>query len=191
MKTPNILTLARMALAPVFIVFFTSDQAFGATWGNLGALAIAILFEVTDILDGQIARRTGQVSSLGKFMDPLADSISRFTVFLCFLWGGYASIWVVALIFWRDSTVAMIRIMGATQNVIISARVSGKLKAIVQGTAIISILALTAWPHLLWVGEENVVGLARTVMAVVAGMTVLSLCDYLWGNRKVIASLDR
>jgi phosphatidylglycerophosphate synthase len=85
----------------------------------------------------------------------------------------------------------MLRIMGATRNVIISARVSGKVKAIVQGTAIISILCFTVWPGIFGVGAENVETLAQALLWVVAGVTVVSLCDYVYGNREVLASLDR
>lgn len=187
MKIPNIITIVRILLAPVFVLCFTVDAA----WGKPAALGIAIAFEVTDLADGIIARRFGQVSDLGKFLDPAADSISRFTIFLCFVWGGYASVWTVAIIFWRDSLVAMLRIMGATRDVIISARMSGKIKAWVQGTAAISILCWIVWPGIFGVGEENVPGLARTLMWITAGYTAFSLFDYFLGNRKVLASLDR
>jgi len=187
MKIPNIITIFRILLAPAFVLCFTVDAA----WGKPVALGIAIAFEVTDLADGFIARRFGQVSDLGKFLDPAADSISRFTVFLCFLSGGYASVWVVAILFWRDSLVAMLRIMGATKNVIISARWSGKVKAFVQGTAIISSLCWMVWPDIFGVGEENVKSLTRTLMWITAGYTAYSLFDYFWGNRKMIAQLDR
>ena len=185
MKVPNVLTLCRIVLAPVFIYFFIDGEG----WGGAGALAVAIAFEATDLLDGQIARLTNTVSDLGKFMDPLADSLSRFTVFLCFLHADYASIWAVAILFYRDSIVAALRILGATRSVIISARWSGKLKAVVQGTAIISILCFTVWPDIWGLGAENVRGMARISMWVVAGVTFLSLLDYLWGNRKILAAL--
>ena len=186
MKLANLVTLSRILLAPVFVFFFTR----GTGWGYASALATAIAFEVTDLLDGQIARRMNQVSDLGKFLDPAADSISRFTIFLCFLWGGYATVWAVAILFWRDSLVAALRIMGATRSVIISARVSGKIKAWVQGIATISILCFIVWPGLFDVGAENVKPLARTITNVCAALTFLSLVDYLWGNRNVIRSLD-
>ena len=192
MKLPNIVTLIRMGLAPVFILFFIQRTG----WGAAGALLVAVAFEVTDLLDGEIARRTGQVSSLGKFLDPLADSISRFTVFLCFLWAGYASIWAVAIIFWRDSLVASLRVMAATKDVIVSARVTGKIKAWVQGTAIISTLCFEA--HNRFFGKPlfgtdlgELPALATLFMWITAAWTFLSLLDYLWGNRKLIASLDR
>jgi CDP-diacylglycerol--glycerol-3-phosphate 3-phosphatidyltransferase len=187
MNLPNAITLFRMGLAPVFVLCFIVD----APWGKPAALAIGILFEVTDLADGIIARATGQVSDLGKFIDPAADSIARFTVFICFMWGGYASIWVVVVIFWRDAIVASLRIMGATKNVIISARWSGKIKAIFQGTAIISILCWIVWPDIFGVGVDRVPGLARFIMSIIAVVTAISLFDYLWGNRKLIASLER
>lgn len=181
---PNLLTVSRIALAPCFIALFTTRMWFGA-------LIVAILFEVTDILDGHIARRTGRVSDLGKFMDPIADSIARFTTFLCFLSIGYAPIWAVAVMFWRDSVVAGLRILGATQGVVISARWSGKLKAICQGTAIITILCFMVWPDIFGVGAERVPDLARTLLWIIAGITLASLFEYLWGNRRILATLRR
>jgi CDP-diacylglycerol---glycerol-3-phosphate 3-phosphatidyltransferase len=186
MKLPNLLTLARLVLAPVFVFFFTRD----ATWGYFVALCLAILFEITDLLDGILARRMNLVSDLGKFIDPLADSVSRFTIFLCLLYLFPSLIWPVAILFWRDSLVSTLRIMGATKGVIISARWSGKIKAWVQGTAGISTLCFLVWPNLLGLGAENVETLARVLMSITAVYTAYSLFDYLYGNREVIASLD-
>jgi len=186
-KIPNLITIFRILLAPVFVLCFTVDAA----WGKPAAVAIAILFEVTDLADGIIARRFGQVSDLGKFLDPAADSIARFTVFLCFLQGGYASIWVVVIIFWRDSLVATLRIVGASRNVIISARWSGKVKAWVQGTAIISICWWIAWPGALGLGAENVKTVSHLLMWITAVYTAYSLFDYYWGNRKILADLEK
>ena len=186
MRIANLITLSRILLAPVFVFCFTR----GTSWGYVSALAIAITFEVTDLLDGPVARHLNQVTDLGKCLDPAADSISRFTIVLCFLYGGYATVWAVAIFFWRDSLVGALRVMGATRNVIISARPSGKIKAWVQGIATISILCFIVWPWLLGVGEENVPALARTMNNIAAGLTFLSLIDYLWGNWKVIRSMD-
>ena len=190
MRIANLITLSRILLAPVFVFCFTR----GTHWGYVCALVLAITFEITDLLDGQIARRMNQVSDLGKFLDPVADSISRFTIFLCFLYGGpfgaYATVWAVAILFWRDSLVAALRIMGATRGVIISARKSGKIKAWAQGIATITTLSFIVIPGMFGVGEENVPALGRTICNVAAFVTFLSLIDYLWGNRKVIRSLD-
>lgn len=187
LKLPNIMTMARLALAPVFIFFFTQ----GTQWGYLCALGTALVSEFTDFFDGIIARRTGQVTDFGKFVDPLADSVSRFTMFLCFVFLYPSLIWAVAILFWRDSLVSTLRIMGATKGIIISARWSGKIKAWVQAIAAITIIVFLAWPNLFGLGQENIEILAKILMGITALYTAYSLVDYLYGNRELIASLDR
>jgi len=187
---PNILTMARLALAPVFVFFFTQGSP-ESRWGYAAALAVALVSEFTDFFDGIIARRTGQVTDFGKFVDPLADSVSRFTVFLCLVYLYPSLIWAVAILFWRDSLVSTLRIMGATKGIIISARWSGKIKAWVQAIAAITILILLVWPNLFGLGQENIEIVAQILMGITAVYTTYSLVDYLWGNRKLIASLDR
>jgi CDP-diacylglycerol--glycerol-3-phosphate 3-phosphatidyltransferase len=184
-KLPNILTLSRLLLAPAFLAAFLAGP--GGRWW---ALALALYFEATDLADGFLARRMQQTSQLGKILDPLADSISRFTIFLGFLTRGYASVWAIACIFWRDSIVSTIRILAASQGVIVSARWSGKIKAIVQGIAINLILVAICLHERLGLTEEEVQAHSVELMAVVAGVTALSLVDYLLGNRRVLAKLD-
>jgi CDP-diacylglycerol--glycerol-3-phosphate 3-phosphatidyltransferase len=185
-KVPNLVTLSRMVLAPAFLWAFLAGTDAGRWW----ALGLAVFFEVTDMVDGWVARRLEQTSQLGKILDPLADSISRFTVFLGFLVDGYASVWAIAPLFWRDSIVSTVRVLAASQGVIVSARFSGKVKAIVQGVAIVGLLALTCLRDRFGWSADDVRELSRTVMAYVAAVTVVSLVDYLAGNRKVLASLD-
>ena len=186
MKVPNILTLSRLCLAPAFLWAILSGTPAGHWW----ALALALYFEATDLADGFLARRMQQTSQLGKILDPLADSVSRFTIFLGFLVQGYASVWAIACIFWRDSIVSTVRILAASQGVIVSARLSGKIKAIVQGIAIAVILGMTCLHDQLGVPIEEIRGHSSKLMWFVAGVTLLSLVDYLVGNRKVLASLD-
>jgi CDP-diacylglycerol--glycerol-3-phosphate 3-phosphatidyltransferase len=185
-KLPNLVTLSRMVLAPAFLFAFLEGPEAGLRW----ALGLAVFFEVTDMVDGYLARRFEQTSQLGKILDPLADSISRFTVFLAFLVGDYASVWAVAPIFWRDSVVSTIRVLAASQGVIVSARFAGKVKAIVQGVAIVAILTLACARDLIGWTIEDVQIFSKAVMVYVSVVTVWSLFDYLWGNRKVLRSLD-
>jgi CDP-diacylglycerol--glycerol-3-phosphate 3-phosphatidyltransferase len=188
-KIPNLITLSRLLLSPLFLWAFVD----GSESGRRFALGLAVFFEVTDMVDGWFARRLHQQSQLGKILDPLADSISRFTVFLGFLVEGYASVWAIAPIFWRDSIVSTVRVLAASQGVIVSARFSGKAKAIVQGTAIITILVAVCVRERLpaaFRSLDHIKELSRLVMAYVAAITVWSLFDYLWGNRKVLKSLD-
>jgi CDP-diacylglycerol--glycerol-3-phosphate 3-phosphatidyltransferase len=186
-KVPNVLTLSRLVLAPAFLAAFLSDTPAGRWW----ALALALFFEVTDMVDGYVARKLRQTSHLGMLLDPLADSVSRFTIFLGFLAHDYCSVWAIACIFWRDSIVSTVRILAASQGVIVSARFSGKAKAIVQGVAIFIVLA-AACVHDRLGFDLSVVRteLAPQVMWFVAVVTLVSLADYLVGNRKVLRQLD-
>lgn len=190
-KLPNLVTLSRLVLAPLFLVAFLWDDGGRQSDAGLAwALVLAAFFEGTDMVDGYLARRFEQTSQLGKILDPLADSISRFTVFLGFLTAGWASVWAVAPIFWRDSIVSTIRVLAAAQGVIVSARVWGKVKAVVQGVAIVTLLALACLRDRLGWTLDDVKSHSRTAMVVVAAVTLCSLVDYLWGNRKVLRQLD-
>jgi CDP-diacylglycerol--glycerol-3-phosphate 3-phosphatidyltransferase len=103
---------------------------------------------------------------------------------------GYASVWAIACIFWRDSIVSTIRILAASQGVIVSARVSGKVKAVVQGIAICVILGAICLRDTIGKTLAESQDHSQKLMWFVAGVTLLSLVDYLLGNRKVLASLD-
>lgn len=194
MKLANLITLSRLVLAPVFLLAFTRGSDTGDRTWLVWAFVLACSFEITDMVDGWVARRFEQTSNLGKILDPLADSISRFTVFLAFLAEGYVSAWVVAPMFWRDSIVSTIRVLAASQGIIVSARFSGKVKAIVQGAAILVILAVAcfrdATPWTRGWDDARVREFAQYVMTYVAVVTIVSLFDYLWGNRKILKSLD-
>lgn len=186
MKLPNVVTLSRLVLAPLFLVAFRAGGEPALRW----ALVLALFFEVTDMVDGFLARTFRQTSQFGKILDPLADSVSRFTVFLAFLDQGWASVWAVAPIFWRDSIVSTIRVLAASQGVIVSARFAGKAKAILQGAAIVGILVVACFRERLGLGLDDVKRLSATAMWYVSAVTVWSLFDYLWGNRKVLRSMD-
>ena len=188
----NLLTVSRLILGPVFIVFFVT----GGTWAAIAALALAVVFEITDLLDGYVARYFGQVSSLGKLLDPLADSVSRFSVFLAFMTeetvrGHPWPVFLVVLIFYRDTLVAYTRTFAASTGVVLAARFSGKLKAVVQGIGIIVFLtlraasffreSLTMYRPLAFYG----------VMVPIVIVTVWSAFDYVISNRAAIAAMSR
>jgi CDP-diacylglycerol--glycerol-3-phosphate 3-phosphatidyltransferase len=201
-RVANLLTLSRIALAPFFVWAFlvghTGAHSIRAQWV---ALAIAVSFELTDAFDGWVARRRNEVSDFGKILDPLADSISRFTVFLCFLVAGYADVWSVAIVFWRDAVVSMLRVLSAGQSVVLAARTAGKAKAVVQAVGILAILVFGVVPvfppggvggRFLWSVDdaEHHQEVARWIMRGVALVTAVSLVDYLRGNRDVLRKLD-
>jgi len=184
----NQLTLTRLALSPIFVAAFIV----GGTAGHVAALVVACLFELTDVLDGYMARRKKETSDFGKLADPMADSVARFSVFLCFLWGGYAHLWVVALIFYRDATVAYLRVAAARAGVVLSARVSGKLKAIAQGIVILVVLGLiVVTPEDDPLAVEATQAKARWMMILVAAVTAWSWVDYVVASRPLLRGLLR
>ncbi|MEM6929858.1 MAG: CDP-alcohol phosphatidyltransferase family protein, partial [Myxococcota bacterium] len=126
---PNVVTAARIPLAPIAVGFLVLETPTGI----LVATVLALLLEATDILDGQIARRYGVVTSFGKLFDPFSDAVTRYTLFLGMYAIGVAELWMLIAIFFRDSSVSFFRSVAAVRQVVVAARFSGKLKAVVQG----------------------------------------------------------
>ena len=200
-RIANLLTLSRIALAPFFVWAFLQGHVDDrAGWARWTALGIALSFELTDAFDGWVARRRNEVSDFGKILDPLADSISRYTVFLCFLAAGYADVWALCVIFWRDAVVSVLRVVCAGQDIVLAARTWGKAKAVVQAVGILAILVFGLVPAFppgestwrLWhvADADHFREVARAIMWGVAGVTAVSLIDYLRGNREVLRKID-
>lgn len=182
MNLPTKITFTRIVGSPLFIAsFYLGWQVHrGFLWGSL---ALVIAFEITDLVDGLLARRWGQVTDLGKVLDPFADCISRFSVFMCFMWAGYAHIFMVALIFYRDIIVANIRIAAAMRGLVIQARTSGKIKAVVQAVVI---LAVMAGMNIFGKDQPDLKLLSFCSMGVLTAVTVWSGVDYLLGYLKAV-----
>jgi CDP-diacylglycerol--glycerol-3-phosphate 3-phosphatidyltransferase len=177
----NLLTALRLPLAPIAVVFLVT----GTTWGVVVAAALALLLELTDLLDGRIARSYGQVSNFGKLFDPFSDAFSRFTLFLGLYEMGVADLWMIMLIFYRDCSVSFFRSVAAVRNVVLAARPSGKFKAIVQGVGTqVVFIALVLFqvaptlpiPH----------ALPWWTMLIMTVVTALSFVDYFVGNLGIL-----
>jgi CDP-diacylglycerol--glycerol-3-phosphate 3-phosphatidyltransferase len=177
----NFLTAARLPLAPLAVACLLVDT----WWGTALAAALALVLEITDILDGRIARSYGTVSAFGKLFDPFSDAFCRFTLFLGLFAIGVADLWMIVLIFYRDSSISFFRSVAAVRNVVLAARPSGKLKAVVQGVGTqVIFLSLVVFE----VAPE--VPLPRTVpwwtMLVLTIVTFGSFVDYFLGNLKIL-----
>jgi CDP-diacylglycerol---glycerol-3-phosphate 3-phosphatidyltransferase len=134
MQKENIFNIANNI---TFVRIFLSFIALGLVMsGDIQLLLIAIILiaysELTDMLDGYLARRDNCVTSLGKLLDPLSDSISRFIYFFAFGYMGLFPIWLVIILFVRDIIVAYIRTYMSLMGIAMGARWSGKAKALVQ-----------------------------------------------------------
>ncbi|RPH92063.1 MAG: CDP-diacylglycerol--glycerol-3-phosphate 3-phosphatidyltransferase [Calditrichaeota bacterium] len=105
---PNILTVFRMVITPVFIFAFLQH---GITW-KLITLFIFVFSTITDKVDGHLARKYGWETSLGKFLDPLADKVLITSAFVCLIFFNYIDVWMVAVIVVRDVVVTWLRSYG-------------------------------------------------------------------------------
>ena len=134
MQKENIFNIANNI---TFVRIFVSFIAFALVLsGDIKLLLVAIILiaysELTDMLDGYLARRDNCVTSLGKLLDPLSDSISRFMYFFAFGYMGLFPLWLVVILFVRDIIVAYIRTYMSLMGIAMGARFSGKAKALVQ-----------------------------------------------------------
>lgn len=192
------ITLSRIVLAPVFVFvfFYDGDTSFSNNHlvFQVLALLMAISSAVTDWLDGYIARKYGQVTTLGKYLDPWSDKVATMTMFLCFLGAGWASVLIVALIYYRESAVETLRTLAATEGEVIAARRSGKWKTGIQIGATITILVFGCFDgilrdmHVSWTYWDVFWRIApRAAMWFVAVVTVLSGVEYFYASRKMLA----
>ena len=186
MITPNTLTLIRITATPLFILFFMINTV----WSLWVCLFLFIIFEMTDLLDGRMARQMDMVTDFGKLMDPFADSISRFTIFLCFLGAGLAPIWTIAIFFYRDVLVSVIRVFSIKSGVVVAARQSGKIKALIQAGAIGGVLIIMIAQRMQFLptpfnGVFNI-SLATELIFLAAMGTLWSGIDYWVGNKTTV-----
>jgi CDP-diacylglycerol--glycerol-3-phosphate 3-phosphatidyltransferase len=190
---PNILTLFRLATAPLFLAVFVGSAPNGVLSSFLSpceglilCLLVVILSETSDVLDGILARRWGQVSNFGKLMDPYADSAFRLSCFFAFAGqahGKWIPLWMAMVLFYRDLLTTVIRAFGVEQGKFVAARASGKIKAITQGTVVAITLVVAIWHGPEFVDYKDGSAVARSLMWVVTAVTLWSAADYFWGNR--------
>ena len=121
MTTASKITLARVALIPVFMVLLLLHL-------NIAALIVFIVASATDFVDGYIARHYNQVSDFGKFLDPLADKLLVLAAMLIFIQWGRMPAWAVMLVLTREFAVSGLRMVAAANGNVIAAGWSGKVK---------------------------------------------------------------
>lgn len=180
LNVPNILTLARILLIPVFIILFvnpTPDQ-------SLAAAIIFAVAAVTDMLDGYIARRTGQVTKLGKLLDPLADKLLVLSALILLMNVERVSALVVLLIVARELAVTGIRAIAAGEGMIIAAETTGKYKMALQVVAII--LLILEGTGLAELGNMHLAGMFTLCLSLVLGY--VSGGQYVWSFWKQVVA---
>jgi CDP-diacylglycerol--glycerol-3-phosphate 3-phosphatidyltransferase len=179
----NLLTSVRIILVPVLWYALQMNSPTGL----ILALSCVILAELTDLLDGWVARRFGYESDFGALFDPLADSLYRLGAFTALASTGFIPIWTVLVFAWRDTIVTYARMMLAQRGERLGARLSGKIKAIVQGAGLVGIVTILAAP--VFVEHIDLARFIPWLYGAAVIVTAWSGVDYLIaGLRKFTAS---
>ena len=175
MNLPNKLTLFRVILIPVFVVFMLVSVT-GDT-DKWIALAIFIIASLTDLLDGKIARKYNLITDFGKFMDPLADKLLVCSAMICLVSLGKIPAWIVIVIIAREFIISGFRLIAAANGRVIAASYWGKFKTTFQMVMVILMIADIPQLYIL----------TQIIMYVALVLTVISLVDYLVKNKDVMS----
>ncbi len=140
MNTPNKITIFRIFLVPVFLAVFLLDfrERF---------LVAAIIFSIgaiSDAVDGKLARKYNLITNFGKFLDPIADKMLVTAGLLGFMVVGLCNVWIVLAILVREFVMTSLRLIASAQGVVIPANIFGKIKTVMQMTALISVMIFKA-----------------------------------------------
>ena len=189
MNLPNKLTLMRIVLVPVFMVFAGLGQIGTPACNRMFYLVAAIVFAVasfTDYLDGHLARKWNIVTDFGKFADPLADKLLTTTAFLYMMHDGVCSPVVLVIILAREFAVSGLRMVAASApgGKVIAANMWGKVKTVLQMLVIILYYVLSAFAPADAIGAVSLISMGLCWL--VAAVTLISGAKYLWDNRSFI-----
>ena len=177
MTTASKITMIRIVLIPVFIVLMLLDFP-GHTWYALASFIIASL---TDTVDGIVARKYGQVTDFGKFIDPLADKLLVIAALLIFVQNGQMASWAAMIVITRELAVTGLRLIAVENGLVIAAAKSGKVKTFTSLVAIC--IMLTPWHGIKLIGAFDVDALM--VLCILA-TTVYSGVEYFVKNGKLL-----
>lgn len=188
-KIPSLLTMSRLVLSPLFYLFYLKFNLLGISFNLVPwiLLSFLVISEVSDILDGYIARKINAVSDLGKLLDPMADSITRISMFMILTKGVVQLPLILVLCFlYRDIMISTLRTMCAFKGIALAARVSGKIKAILQGVALFTIVIMMIPYSLGFITLSTLQTVALSVTVISALHALASGIEYLYANRKCI-----
>lgn len=172
MNVPNILTVLRMALVPVFIVTVLYIN-------NIAAMVIFIIASATDWLDGYLARKNNEITNFGKFMDPLADKMLVTSALICFVSLGWMPAWVAIVVVSRDLAVDGLRMIAASRSIVMAAGMTGKVKTAVTMVCI---------PVMMVFGQAGIgiLTVNNVCSLIILALNIISMADYFMKNGKVI-----
>ncbi len=195
MNLPNYITLSRIASIPLIIWILTTPYFGGkeATLRVVLASGLFILASITDGLDCYLARRRGQITTMGMLLDPLADKlmIAACYITLVHLIPEIVNVWVVVLIIGREFLISGLRSIAASEGFTIEASELGKLKMVVQIVSVVAAILAIRWDvwHFnfgLFSFVLDVDLVARMAIWFMVAVSVISAVDYFWAFWKKI-----
>lgn len=182
LNLPNRLTILRIVLVPV-LVFFMLDKTipFSMAW----ALIIFSVVSFTDYLDGKIARSRNLITDFGKFLDPMADKILVISVMVCFESMGICNPVALIIVIIREFLVSSMRLIAASQGVVLAAGKTGKVKTAVQMLSIVVILILLSAQQIFKTAlHAETTG--NVLFWITAALAIISGVEYVIKNKNLI-----
>ncbi len=176
MNLPNKITVVRLLLVPVFIALFYYYQ-----YSYIAGIIFTIA-ALSDFLDGYLARKNNQITTFGKFMDPLADKILVVSAQVLLLEEGVISALPVIVTVYREFAVSGYRLIAATHGKTIAAGISGKIKTVTQMIGIVIVLFTKGFPAL-----DNIMRFGVILIDISAVIAVISLIIYIKQNSHVLS----
>jgi CDP-diacylglycerol---glycerol-3-phosphate 3-phosphatidyltransferase len=170
MNLPNSLTLIRIFLVPFIVVVLLTRPTEIRTWAIWG-VSLFLAAALTDLLDGYLARRRKQVTTLGRLLDPVADKLLISSALISLVQLGLAEAWTVAIILGREFAVSGLRSIAATEGFTIEVSTLGKGKMVLQVAAVTGLILGHAHPG--WIMQT-----ARVLLWTVALLALVSMVQY-------------
>ena len=190
MNLPNKLTVTRLVMVPVFFLSFMLGSLSFSGARTISTVLMVVCYlvaELSDLLDGKIARKYNLVTDLGKVLDPFADTLSHLTFFVCFMRSGFMPVWTFIIIMWREFSILFLRMLMMRAGKAMPANIWGKSKTVFYAvTTLLSIvfIAMSAFaPAGSWIGTY------KTVLYVFFSLAALaSLLSFVTYVRSVLKS---
>lgn len=179
MNLPNKLTIFRVCLVPLFLIFLLWD--FGGMTHNVISAIIFIIASATDMLDGYIARKCNMITNFGKFMDPLADKLLVDSALIALTAIGRINCWIVIVIIAREFIISGFRLVASDAGIVIAASWWGKIKTVFQMAATILLIFDFPLPFFWWI--------TQILVYIALILTIVSLVDYIVKNKKVLSDI--
>ncbi|MEG0894501.1 MAG: CDP-diacylglycerol--glycerol-3-phosphate 3-phosphatidyltransferase [Oscillospiraceae bacterium] len=181
MNTPNKITVLRVILVPIFLIFMLIPSI---PFNYLIAFLIFVAISISDFLDGYLARKNNMVTTFGKFLDPLADKVAVISALLCFCPINMASIVALIIIISREFMVSALRLVAVSEGIVIAAGNLGKIKTAFSMITILITLFLLG----ININTQIVSIISNTLVWITAFFTVISGIEYMVKNKNVINS---